>query len=204
MIAALYVISDGVYAGRPDVDCWPEERDARKYDGPWPVVAHPPCERWGRYWSGGQSEKTRRKLGDDNGCFRAALASVRQHGGVIEHPEASHAWRAHGLTPPPKSGGWIPAGDGIGFTCCVEQGHYGHRARKATWLYAVRCELPELTWGPASGRIHLEQGFHSAGERAWARANGMIRPRARLRASKSQATPPAFAELMLSMARSVR
>lgn len=110
MIAALYVISDGVYAGRPDVDCWPEERDARKYDGPWPVVAHPPCERWGRYWSGGPSEKTRRKLGDDNGCFRAALASVRQHGGVIEHPEASHAWRAHGLTPPRnRADGFLPA-----------------------------------------------------------------------------------------------
>ena len=29
MIAALYVIPDGVYSGRADVDPWPESRDAR-------------------------------------------------------------------------------------------------------------------------------------------------------------------------------
>lgn len=53
MIAALYVARGGCYFGLPDVDPWGEERDARKYAGPWPVVAHPPCERWGRYWGGG-------------------------------------------------------------------------------------------------------------------------------------------------------
>jgi hypothetical protein len=62
---------------------------------------------------------------------------VRAFGGVLEHPEASHAWRRFGLLPPPRNGGWVAAGDMIGWTCCVEQGHYGHRARKATWLYAV-------------------------------------------------------------------
>jgi hypothetical protein len=69
----------------------------------------------------------------------------------LEHPADSHAWRAHGLIAPPRCGGWVTAGDWIGWTCCVEQGHYGHRARKATWLYAVRCELPSLVWG-ASGK----------------------------------------------------
>jgi hypothetical protein len=53
MIAALYVQRGGVYCGLPDVEPWDEERDARKYVGPWPVVAHPPCQRWGRYWYGG-------------------------------------------------------------------------------------------------------------------------------------------------------
>lgn len=38
-IAALYVQRDGVYYGLPDVDPWDEERDARLYAGPWPVVA---------------------------------------------------------------------------------------------------------------------------------------------------------------------
>ena len=46
MIAALYVETNGVYYGLPDVDPWDEARDARLYDGPFPVVAHPPCPRW--------------------------------------------------------------------------------------------------------------------------------------------------------------
>ncbi len=70
MIAALYVLPDGPYAGLPDVDPWPEDRDARTYAGPWPVVAHPPCARWGRYWGGGPSARIPRLLGDDGQCHR--------------------------------------------------------------------------------------------------------------------------------------
>src|SRR5664279_3277496 len=114
MIAALFVATNGVYFGRSDVDPWDITRDARYYGGPWPCVLHPPCERWGRYWSGGPSAKVRRVKGDDGGCFASALASVRKWGGVLEHPEASHAFAHYGLAKPPKSGGWIPAGDGIG------------------------------------------------------------------------------------------
>lgn len=198
MIAALYVLADGVYSGRPDVECWDVTRDARKYAGPWPVVAHPPCERWGRYWFGGPSAKVRRKLGDDGGCFAAALAAVRHWGGVLEHPEASHAWRIHYLITPPKSGGWIAAGDNIGWTCCVEQGHYGHRARKATWLYAVGCDLPSLWWGSSGPRDRLDDGFHSAEERRRAVRTGVVQ---RLSQRQRAATPPAFAELLLSIAR---
>ncbi len=104
MIAALFVMRGGPYYGLPGVDPWDVERDARTYAGPWPVVAHPPCERWGRYWSGGPSARVRRELGDDDGCFASALASVRRWGGVLEHPEASHAWAAHGLLAPPPLG----------------------------------------------------------------------------------------------------
>lgn len=202
MITALFVEAGGVYDRRDDVDAWTIDRDARTYDGLEPVVAHPPCERWGRYWSGGPSAKVRRKLGDDGGCFAAAIAAVRRCGGVLEHPEASHAWAAFGLTKPPKRGGWIPAGDGIGHTCCVEQGHYGHAARKATWLYAVRTPLPELIWGPCEGRRRLEPGFHSAAERAAASVERRLVKR--LNRAERVGTPPAFAELLISLARNVR
>lgn len=201
MIAALYVVEGGAYYGLPGVDPWPEARDARRYGGPFPVVAHPPCERWGRYWSGGPSAKVRRVLGDDGGCFEAALKCVRTFGGVLEHPEASHAWAAHGLARPPKAGGWVRA-DEFGWTCCVEQGHYGHPARKATWLYACRTARPELIWGPSAGR-RLDEGFHSAEERRAARAAG-VRPRPRLSRADNLRTPDAFRDLLLSLARSVR
>jgi hypothetical protein len=150
MIAALYVAKGGVYFDPEltDVDPWDEDRDARLYHGPWPVVAHPPCQRWGRYWHGGpNSERFPRKRqhrGDDGGCFAHALWTVRTFGGVIEHPEASSAWKWFGISPPMRSGGWRKADRFDGWTCCVEQGHYGHRARKATWLYAVRCDLLDL------------------------------------------------------------
>lgn len=201
-VAALFVLWNGPYANLAGVECWDVSKDARKYQGPHVVIAHPPCERWGRYWGGGPSTKVRRQKGDDNGCFKSALQSVREFGGVLEHPEASHAWAYHGLIKPPKSGGWIKAGDGLGFTCCVEQGHYGHAARKATWLYAVNVALPELKWGPAPSGIRMDLGYHSKEERARAIKTGVCQ-RLSKRLSKRQRTitPIPFRDLLLSIAR---
>ena len=206
MIAALFVDPNGCYANIEGVDLWDENRDARKYTGPWPVVAHPPCARWGRYWFGGPSAKVRRIKGDDGGCFASAIASVRRFGGVIEHPEASAAWLAHGLMEPPRFGGWVSSGmiDG-GWTCCVEQGHYGHRARKPTWLYAVRADPPALRWGKsaAEGKA-IDAGYHSAAERAAARAAGTLAGGGRLGKRARAATPPEFRDVLIAMARSVK
>lgn len=89
-VAALYVEADGAYFGLPYVDPWDEVRDARRYDGPYPVVAHPPCQRWGKMWFGQpltvKRTGVRKTLGDDGGCFAAALQAVRTYGGVLEHP----------------------------------------------------------------------------------------------------------------------
>ena len=202
MIAALYVETNGVYANIPGVDPYDELRDARKYQGPHPVVAHPPCKRWGRYWSGGPSAKETRTKGDDGGCFAAALFAVRTWGGVLEHPEASHAWRWFGLRPPLKGGGFTIEDEYGGRSCCVEQGHYGHRARKATWLYVVAPIVPELIWGKSAATIRLDTGFHSAKERAAAKSLGScagptLTPTERL------ATPREFAETLIGIAKSV-
>jgi hypothetical protein len=206
VIAALFVATGGVYFGLPGVDPWDEERDARTYAGPWPVAAHPPCERWGRYWHGGPSAKVRRVAGNDDGCFEAGLQAVRTFGGVLEHPEASKAWRHFGLNLPPKAGGWVAADFVGGWTCCVEQGHYGHRARKATWLYVNRVRsLPLLRWGPAATSARLDRGFHSAEERREAMAAGAPMPGGRrLTARENLATPLPFRDLMLSIAASAR
>lgn len=210
-IAALFVDRRGPYWNRPDIDAWDEERDARKYDGDLLVVAHPPCERRGRYWGGGPSAKVKRILGDDNGCFESALHSVRRCGGVLEHPEASHAFKRFGLRTPPKPGGWVWAGtEGFpsifsrgSWTCCVEQGHYGHPARKATWLYYVGEQAPpDLIWGKSAG-VRLDEGFHSKAERDAARARGQA-PVKRLSTVQNIVTPPAFAELLISLARAAR
>lgn len=200
MIAALFVAVDGPYSNIANVQPWDELKDARKYTGPFPVVAHPPCERWGRYWGGGPSAKVKRILGDDNGCFQAALLSVRKFGGVLEHPADSKAWECFNLKKPNKKGGWSEAGDGIGFVCHVEQGHYGHRARKGTWLYANSAYLPELTWGPCGGKERLDEGFHSKEERAAKRALG-LKPRPRLSVTENIHTPIKFRDALLEIAK---
>jgi len=121
---------------------------------------------------------------------------------VIEHPEASAAWRAFNLLTPPRAGGWVAAGDGIGWTCCVEQGHYGHAARKATWLYvAVVRSLPSLKWGKSEARVRLEDGYHSAEERRRAIRTGACQ---RLSHSQRAATPLPFRDLLIHIARSAR
>src|SRR5947208_16581661 len=99
MIAALFVEPNGVYAGLPDVDVRDEARDARLYEGPWPVVAHPPCARWSRL-AGFCEARYGLLRGADGGCFAAALEAVRTFGGVLEHPAYSAAWDAHGLPEP--------------------------------------------------------------------------------------------------------
>jgi hypothetical protein len=187
VIAALFVETNGCYFCLPNVDPWDKERDARLYAGPHPVVAHPPCERFGN-WAGPQA-------GQDGGCFESALACVRAFGGVIEHPAGSLAWRIHELATPPRSGGWVSAGDWCGWTCCVEQGHYGHRARKATWLYAVGTNLPELRWGKSEASIKPRPGRDPIRERRIGAVQRMSR-------KQRAATPIPFRDLLISLAES--
>ncbi len=203
MIAALYVETGGAYFNLPGVDPWDEARDARAYPGPHPVVAHPPCQRWGRFWHGSTRKPHQFKLGDDGGCFAAALASVRAYGGVMEHPCDSHAWAAFNLNRPPRDGGWVAADFEGGWTCCVYQGHYGHLAGKPTWLYVYgveRDQLPELRWGKIEQRLHPVALARHGYEKA--RRIGMMamvggKDKTRIR----NATPPQFQEMLLALSR---
>lgn len=202
MIAALYVQKGGAYYGLPDVDPWDEERDARKYAGPWPVVAHPPCGRWSMLASLVEATHGYRK-GEDGGCFAAALTAVRKFGGVLEHPAFTAAWPHFGLHRPPRSGGWVVADYMGGWTCSVQQSAYGHTARKTTWLYAHGVELPSLIWGNRGGAVawcgRSQQDLRNGRIKRAPAAEGSIR---RLRGHRASATPLPFRDLLLSMASS--
>lgn len=173
-VAALFVDPEGPYPKIPNVECWDNQvhltgdcrdaaviayklRDARKYAGPHPVVAHPPCHLWvnltavnyKRY--GGAHNRP----GNDGGRFKAALKAVRKYGGVLEHPAGSKAWEKYGLTKP-TGRGWIRVEDddvhAFEWVCEVWQSAYGHKARKRTWLLFVGpFAPPELRWARRAG-----------------------------------------------------
>ena len=139
-VAALYVdTARGPYPKIENVECYgfatrdgaqldwtAKTSDARSYDGPWPVVAHPPCGPWGRFWwnyKGGEGSQL---------CGLRAVEQVRKHGGILEHPSNSSLWDACGM-PAPGEGHDV---DG-GYTIEVRQCDWGHKAAKPTWLYVV-------------------------------------------------------------------
>jgi len=188
--AALFVQPTGCYAGMHDVDCWPEHRDARLYAGPWPVVAHPPCQLWGamaivnyKRWGGEHNAP-----GNDGGCFAAALEAVRRWGGVLEHPAKSRAFAAHGL-PAPNGGGWQRVLDG-GWVCEVWQSAYGHRANKATWLYYYGAPPFDLRWERPEGTHQI--GFHDQ--------RGKAANKPTLNKREANATPMEFRDTLLALA----
>jgi hypothetical protein len=213
MIAALYVATDGAYFGLPDVDPWDEKRDARRYDGPHAVVAHPPCARWCQL---AHVVKARYgyEIGDDGGCFAAALASVRRCGGVLEHPAETIAWQHFGLPRPVRR--WTRA-ICRGWVCEVEQGRYGHPARKRTWLYYVGdAAPPELDWcdseptatisfmtnhGGGGAASPIEEGGESYSTPFPDGAPVARRKVENMSRAQRIITPPQFRDLLLSMAK---
>lgn len=190
-VAALYVETDGCYFNINGVDPWDEKRDARKYGGPYPVVAHPPCQLWGRFahvnfkrW-GGEHNRPH----NDGGCFEAALNAVRKFGGVLEHPAFTEAWKAFDL-PRPHAIGWKQHGNE--WVCEVWQSAYGHKARKRTWLlYCGEKEPPQLNWDRRDGTHQI--GFHDQ--------RGKDRNKPTISGKAASATPETFRDALIRIAR---
>lgn len=205
MIAALFVEQNGPYANLENVDAWPAYRDARKYPGPYPVVAHPPCTRWCRL-AGLVQKRYGYKKGDDGGCFAFALEAVRTFGGILEHPAFSAAWLAFGLTEPLPNI-WTRCIDG-GWIVEVRQLDFGHPAEKRTWLYAFGVKhLPMIPRTEAIRTAHCS--------RTWTKAvqptarTSFLRNRdkvpstlRRLSSKEASRTPVAFRDWLLSIAES--
>lgn len=191
-IAALFVQTGGCYFGLPNVDPWDRARDARLYDGQYPVVAHPPCQLWGRFanvnfarWGGEHN-----RPGNDQGCFRSALHSVIRCGGVLEHPAFSYAWEAHGLTRP-EGIGWKRVGL-HDWVCEVWQSAYGHLANKRTWLYYCGVSIPhDAKWDRPKGTHQI--GFHDQ--------RGKAANKPTISGKKASATPIEFRDFLISLAK---
>lgn len=202
-VAALFIDPRGQYPKMPGVDCWDEARDARLYTGPHPVVAHPPCARWSRLAESvyARTRKEAHRPGNDQGCFASALASVRKFGGVLEHPACSKAWEAYGLRVPHSYQwtGFFWTANPYDFSdyqvCEVWQSAYGHPAPKRTWLLYVGSRPPfELRWDRPAGTHAV------AGDSRKRRAQGAA-ARPRLTGKQNLATPTAFAEELVRLAR---
>lgn len=184
-VAALYVETDGAYFGCPGVEPWDRTLDARRYDGPHPIVAHPPCARWSQIGQVAYARYGRDELRptNDRGVFARALWQLCAHGGVLEHPANSLAWRTFGL-PPARLGRWTEMGGS--FATEVWQSAYGHMADKRTWLLYVGRQPPfQLDWSTPRGTHVLCDG-------------GEGRPQLpkRLRSR----TPERFRDLLVSLA----
>ena len=179
MISVLFCDPEGVYSEFPGLDLWGlPDRDAMDWPGGNPVICHSPCQEY-------SIAKTCHPRRLPEPTFGFALAAVRNYGGVLEHPAKSLAFRMHGLPSPREGAGWQRTMCG-GWTCCVWQGHYGHFAPKATWLYCAGANPPNLRWGPANtGKTLQTHSSHSTGLKL---RNG---------------TPADFARVMISIAESV-
>lgn len=207
-VAVLFADPKGSYAGLAGIDLWDETRDARLYPGTLPVVAHPPCARWSRL-AGFTEARFGLKRGEDGGCFASALDSVRRYGGVLEHPAYSDAWRAFDLPRPQWRGGWTHDLFDAGASCYIEQGRYGLPVKKATYLYAVGVDLPELKWGytpDGDGTVpNGEYGGMDNWRDSWTRVGRLGEDHFWSRERNSgmrSSTPPEFRDVLLSMARS--
>lgn len=192
-VVVLYVDPRGPYPALV-ADWYDAERDARTYEGPWPVVAHPPCGPWGRL----------RHLSrhDDPSLALRAVDQVRKCGGVLEHPAGSLLFSAVGLPIP----GELPDAWG-GRSIEVCQCDWGHVARKRTWLYIVgRPTLPPF---PAAGTpTHWIGGFRrieGKPTKTYRNHGRAVPPGIKVcSAQQRRRTPPALAVWLVELASSVR
>jgi len=189
-ITVLFAETNGVYFNIPNIEPWDIKRDARLYTGNNPVIAHPPCQLWGkmavinykRY--GGEHNRP----GNDHGCFESALDNVNRCGGVLEHPQSSYAWERYGLTKPIKNQ-WTKSD--FGWTCVIWQSAYGHLANKATWLYYKGNKKPfDLNWDRPKGDYQI--GFQDQ--------RGKSKNKPTLSKKLSNATPILFRDELISLA----
>ena len=178
-VAILYARQDSIYKTMPGCDVWDIDRDARRWPGGCPVVAHPPCRLFGHLAHAATQARP-----DEKRYAYQCIHHIRRNGGVLEHPKASKLWCEMKL-PEPYAGA-DPWG---GFTLQIDQIHFGHPAIKASRLYVCGVDPEHLPCVPIRGCApsHSVQG-------------GRGKPTGLTHAARER-TPPAFAEWLVALAR---
>lgn len=185
-VAVLYAREDSHYKAIDGCDVWDAERDARKWPGGVPVVAHPPCRAWGRLRAFAKPRHDEKELA------LHAVDCVRKFGGVLEHPAGSSLWEAAGL--PRPEDGWDVHG---GWTMAVSQFWWGHKAEKRTWLYFVGLtvqQLPPLPFVMGYPQHIIGSSMRRKGDPGW--MPGTTK-------AEREHTPPELAKWLVQAARSV-
>lgn len=185
MIAVLFARQDSVYKSIEGCDVYDIERDARRWAGGCPVVAHPPCRAWGRL------RQFANPRPDEKDLALFAVARVREFGGVLEHPACSTLWPAAGLPAPgdvDAFGGW---------TFPIVQSWFGHRADKKTWIYVVGIVPAQLPDFP----LVLGEATHKIGSSGRRRDGSRLKDRPEVTKAEREHTPPALADWLVECAR---
>lgn len=181
-IAVLYARADSIYKQFPDLDVFDRNRDARTWPGGAPCIAHPPCRAWGRLRHFANPRP------DEMDLARHAIAMVRLNGGILEHPAASTLWPDRDIPQPGKRDRWR------GYTIPIDQHWYGHKAKKATFLYIVGIEpasLPPIPYNMKTPAYVIQ-------------TNTKNDPRPHVSKADRERTPPDLARWLVETAERIR
>lgn len=138
-VAALFVRADSIYKTLPGVDAWDAARDARKWPGGAPVVAHPPCRLWASLRTKAKADPSEKDLA------HFAIEQVRRWGGVVEHPWLSTLWDEYHLRPSVRGS---MRRDKFGFLLPTDLFSFGYPAKKKTGLYICGIDPRDLPAKP--------------------------------------------------------
>jgi hypothetical protein len=186
--SVLFARSDSVYK-KLGVDVWDAERDALKWPGGNPVIAHPPCRAWGRL------RHFAKPAPGEMDLARWSVAQVRRWGGVLEHPATSKLWEDQNLPEPNQRDKWG------GWTLQAPQWWWGHRADKPTRFYICGCdprELPEIPFKLGVSDCVIRLDTRRPDGTYVRKGDPDYKPR--LAKAEREATPPELAKWLVELA----
>lgn len=131
MISVLFTTENSIYK-KLRQDCWDIKRDARKWPGGNAIIAHPPCRGWGDHAHKSKHTESEKQLAV------WAIHKIRMWGGILEHPRKSKLWPEMNLPLPGQKDKYG------GYSICIKQSWYGHRAQKETLLYIVGINIKQI------------------------------------------------------------